>query len=173
MIMEGRKTMYILDEIKNKAKEISAEKIFIFVDMDGVIADYRFGERINIKNNVPGTYFNKRPITTAIQRLLEISKDNNVELFILSSCLYNEQAIEKDKWLDIHAPFFKKENRIYTISINSENRKQLKVDRIQEKLNENSSAFSVLIDDTHEILFLAQNELGKRFAPFHVITLFD
>ncbi|MEG1647979.1 MAG: hypothetical protein RSB77_04910 [Bacilli bacterium] len=165
--------MYILDEIKEKANEVSAEKIFIFVDMDGVIADYRFGEGINIKNNVPGTYLNKRPITTAIQKLLEISKDKNIELFILSSCLYNEQAIEKDKWLDIYAPFFKKENRIYTIASNFENRKQLKVDKIQKILNENSFIFSVLIDDTHDILFLAQKELGKMFAPFHVITLFD
>ncbi|MEG1008961.1 MAG: hypothetical protein RSF67_03950, partial [Clostridia bacterium] len=93
--------------------------------------------------------------------------------FILSSCLYNEQAIEKDKWLDIYAPFFKKENRIYTIASNFENRKQLKVDKIQKILNENSFIFSVLIDDTHDILFLAQKELGKMFAPFHVITLFD
>ena len=67
----------------------------------------------------------------------------------------------------------KKENRIFTIADNFESRKQLKVDKIKEYISKNKNTLTVLIDDTHEILFLAQEQLGELFVPMHVITLID
>lgn len=43
--------------------------------MDGVIADYRFGEGENIEKNVPGTYLNKRAINTSINILKEVNME--------------------------------------------------------------------------------------------------
>ena len=60
--------MYLLEEIK-KIIGNTSKKIGIFVDMDGVVADYRFGEGENIKNNKPGLYLDKRPIYTTINNL--------------------------------------------------------------------------------------------------------
>ena len=31
----------------------------------------------------------------------------------------------------------------------------------------------IMIDDTHDILFLAIKEIGDKVIPYHVITLFD
>ena len=47
--------MYFINELK-KINEENLGNIAMFIDMDGVVADYRFGEGKNIENNVPGTY---------------------------------------------------------------------------------------------------------------------
>lgn len=96
--------MYLLEEIK-KIIEDNSKKIAIFVDMDGVVADYRFGEGENIKSNKPGLYLNKRPIYTTINNLQKINEKIDCEMFILSSCLYKEQSEEKSLWLDKYQLF--------------------------------------------------------------------
>lgn len=164
--------MYLLEEIK-KIIENNSKKIAIFVDMDGVVADYRFGEGENIKNNKPGLYLNKRPIHTTINNLKKINDEIDCEMFILSSCLFKEQAEEKDLWLTQYMPFIKKENKIFILSENFESRKKLKIDKIREKLDSNECELAILIDDTHDILFLALSELKEKVIPFHVITLID
>ena len=164
--------MYLLEEIRRIIK-MSDKKVAIFVDMDGVVADYRFGEGDNIKNNKPGLYLNKRPIYTTINNLKMINDEIDCEMHILSSCLYKEQAKEKDLWLNKYMKFIKQENKIFTISNDFESRKKLKIDKIKEKLDINECELAILIDDTHDILFLALSELKEKVIPFHVITLID
>lgn len=165
--------MYLLEEINRIIEERNVERVGVFVDMDGVIADYRFCEVDNIINNVPGTYFKKRPINTSIKNLKKINRTINCTMYILSSCLFNEQADEKDRWLDKYAKFFKKENRIFTIDDTCMKRKKLKVTRIKEKLESKEIDLAILIDDTHDILYLAHKQLGEKVVPFHVIGLID
>lgn len=128
---------YVFVRRNKKIIEINSKKISIFVDMDGVVADYRFGERENIKNNKPGLYLNKRPIYTAINKLQRINDEIDCEMCILSSCLYKEQAEEKSLWLDKYMPFIKKKNKIFVLSQNFELRKKIKIDKIREKLDSN------------------------------------
>ncbi|MCI9585292.1 MAG: hypothetical protein HFH45_01490 [Bacilli bacterium] len=165
--------MYLLEELDRIKKQKNIKKLYMFVDMDGVIADYRFGEGINIKNNVQGIYLKKRPIITTINNLKEINKIDWIELFILSSCLYEEQANEKVLWLQKYAPFFKRENMFFTMNDNFIDRKQAKIDVIKEKLNSDSCNYVCLIDDTHDILFMGIEQLGEKFIPFHAISLID
>ena len=159
--------MYLLEEIK-RIIENNSNKVSIFVDMDGVVADYRFGEGENIKNNKPGLYLNKRPIYTTINNLQRINDEIDCEMFILSSCLYKEQAEKKSLWLAKYMPFIKKVNKIFILSENFESRKKLKIDKIREKLDLNECELAILIDDTHDILFLALSELKEKVIPFHV-----
>lgn len=86
-----------LEKYKNKS-------IKLFVDMDGVLADYIFGDAKD--------YDKKRPLYDSIKKLEEISKMSNVELYILSATRYSSGFEQKHWWLDTYAPFFKKENRI-------------------------------------------------------------
>lgn len=90
--------------LKEYLKRLENKKIKIFVDMDGVIVDYDFG--------MPCAYDIKRPLYSSIKKLEEISKMNNVELFIFSATRMNEGINQKNIWLDKYAPFFKKQNRI-------------------------------------------------------------
>ena len=130
--------MKIINEIKTMAKD---QKIDIYVDMDGVIAEYDFGR--------PLDFLNKRPLLGNIKVLEEISKIPNVEMHILSICKKDSQINDKNVWLDKYAPFFKKENRnvlskeTYTDRSSSE----LKVDFLN-----NVESFKILIDDDNGIL---------------------
>ena len=50
--------------------------IKLFIDMDGVVADYDFGKAYD--------YHKKRPLFDNIKKLEKISKKKNIELYILS-----------------------------------------------------------------------------------------
>ena len=86
-----------LEQYKNK-------KVKMFVDMDGVIADFNFGEARNFDK--------KRPLYSSINKLENISKKENVDLYIFSATRMKKGYDEKQYWLDKYAPFFKKENRV-------------------------------------------------------------
>lgn len=163
--------MFFIEEIK-KIKEDCSNKIAIFVDMDGVIADYRFGEGENIEKNVPGTYLNKRAINTSINILKEVNNVFDFDMYILSSCKHDEQAVEKSKWLEKNMPFIDKKHQLFVISNTFEDRKLLKINKIKEVIN-NKYDKVIMIDDTHDILLLAIKELEDKVIPYHVITLFD
>ena len=90
--------------LKEYLKQFEDKKIKLFVDMDGVIADYIFDSACD--------YDKKRPLYDSIKKLEEISKMDNIELFILSATRRNEGINQKHSWLNIYAPFFKMENRI-------------------------------------------------------------
>lgn len=93
--------MYFYEKIKEMCKD---KETVMYVDMDGVIAAYDFGN--------PLDFAKKRPLLTNIKKLEEISKLENIELKILSACKKDFQIDEKNVWLDKYAPFFKQENRI-------------------------------------------------------------
>ena len=125
-------------------KQYENKKIKLFVDMDGVIADYIVGDAAD--------YDKKRPLITSIEKLEEISKMDNVEMFILSVTRMDEGFDQKNYWLDKYAPFFKKENR-YILSRESNNFKAssaLKSDFIKSIEKENSSI--IVIDDDPRVL---------------------
>ncbi len=130
--------------LKEYLKKYDNKKIKLFVDMDGVIADYIVGN--------PYNYHEKRPVVTSIEKLQEISKMENVELYILSASRLNEGIEQKNNWLDIHAPFFKKENRI--ILPREENdfvsSKILKANYFKDL--ERDESVLILIDDDPRIL---------------------
>jgi hypothetical protein len=163
--------LFFLEELK-RIKEKNLSKIALFIDMDGVVADYRFGEGKNIENNVPGTYLNKRPIMTVINILKDVSNNFDFDMYILSSCRYKEQAIEKSKWLKKYMPFINKQNQLFVISNTFEDRKMLKINEVKQLINKRYDKV-IMIDDTHDILFLAIKELGDKVIPYHVITLLD
>ena len=90
--------------LKEYLKQYDNKKIKLFVDMDGVIADYIF--------KAPQDYDKKRPLYDSIKKLEEISKMPNIELYVFSATRKTEGYEQKQWWLDQYAPFFKKENRI-------------------------------------------------------------
>lgn len=90
--------------LKDYLEQFGDKRIKLFVDMDGVVADYDFGS--------PRDYDTKRPLFDNIDKLEEVSKLPNVDIFIFSATRYSSGIEQKNWWLDKYAPFFKKENRI-------------------------------------------------------------
>ena len=72
--------MYLEDFLN----QYNDKKVKMFVDMDGVIADFNFGKACDFDK--------KRPLYSATRM--------------------NKGYDEKQYWLDKYAPFFKKENRV-------------------------------------------------------------
>ena len=138
--------------LKDYLEKFKDEKIKMFVDMDGVIADYNVGEARN--------YDKKRPLLTSISKLEDISKMNKIELYILSVTRMTVGIQEKNIWLDKFAPFFKKENRVI-ISREANNFKQSKDLKASylKKLERDGRKIIVIDDDPSVIKqILEENE---------------
>ena len=132
--------MHFFELIKKLAEE---KDIMLFVDMDGVIAAYDVGN--------PYDFLHKRPLRQNIENIRKVGELKNVELYILSICRQPGQIEEKNIWLDINAPFFKKENR-NIISREIEGwraSKDIKVEFLQ-KIKTNKQV--VLLDDDNAVL---------------------
>lgn len=130
--------------LKKYLEAFENRKIKLFVDMDGVIVDYVVGSTSD--------FHKRRPLISSIEKLNEISKMENVELFILSVTKMDEGLKQKQIWLDKYAPFFKENNRII-LSRESNSFKSsadLKAEFLKDFERENSTL--ILIDDDPTIL---------------------
>jgi hypothetical protein len=134
------KEMYL----KKYLEQFSNKKIKLFVDMDGVIADYVYNEA--------RSYDKKRPLYNNIKKLEIISKLPNIELYIFSATRYNEGTNEKHWWLDTYAPFFKKENRII-ISREANNMEKTDILKAEylKKYKRDDSILIVIDDDPRNL----------------------
>ena len=136
-------------EVLNKYKE---KEIKIFVDMDGVIADYDVGK--------VGDYDKKRPLLSSISKLEEISKLENITLYILSITRKDEGIEQKNYWLDKFAPFFKKENRVIISKESNEGCNSPKLKAGYLKNFKRDESILMVIDDDPEVIkeIIKQNE---------------
>lgn len=131
--------------LKEYLEKFKDKKIKLFVDMDGVIVDYDFGNTSN--------YDKKRPLYDSIKKLEIINKNSNIELHILSVTKLIIGSEEKNWWLDNYAPFFKKENRTIIIKekINNDSSSaELKANYL--KKIERDESVIIVIDDDPRIL---------------------
>lgn len=144
-------------------KELTQNKeTLLFVDMDGVIANYGLGK--------PLDFANKRPLHTNINTLSKLNKLKNIELHILSVCKLNSQIKDKNDWLDKYAAFFDKDKRIILSKENSPfSSKELKLNYL-ESLTTNKQI--IFIDDDNEILKTVYKNL-KNVIVFQDSELVD
>ena len=134
------KKMYL----KEYLKKYENKKIQLYVDMDGVIADYDVGKACE--------YDRKRPLTTSIKKLEEISKMENVEMHIMSITRMDEGFEEKNIWLDKYAPFFKKENRVILSRQSNNFKTSIELKNEYFKNLKRDGSVIILIDDHPMIL---------------------
>lgn len=154
--------MYFEDKIKELYKD---EEVNIFVDMDGVIASYDLGEKLDFKN--------KRPLNTNINTLKQLSKNKNINMYILSICKLNSEIKDKNDWLDKYASFFHK-NKRYIIPKEEYDKssKELKMLTIKYLKEELKLTNMVLIDDDNGILKYLRDS-GLDIKLFQDSSLLD
>ena len=79
------------------------KQLKIFVDMDGTIAEWRKSAKFEdlYKKNY---FLSLKPHQNLIDALLELNKESNVSIYVLSAYLIDSKYAlkEKNKWLDKH-----------------------------------------------------------------------
>ena len=169
--------MEFVKRIKDICDENKNTKVGMFIDMDGVLADYDLGSYWDIRNNTPDTFLIKRPIKTIINVLEQLTKIENLDFYILSACLFENQAVDKSIWIDKYIPFIKKQNRYFIIKefekYTRETKPKIKVSYISKVMNKDSIDLSIYIEDEHLMLRQAQNDLKDKVICFHVSSLLD
>lgn len=156
---------------KNYLEKYKDKKINIYIDMDGVVADY---DAINFKENKDkdNVYLNKRPVLSSINVLKEISIMENVTLNILSCTKKDSQKEGKIIWLSKYMDFIKKEN-INIIS--REEKNNLKSCLIKSeflKAHYKKDEINISIDDAHDVIKEVE-QLNINIIPLHITSILD
>lgn len=155
-----------------KIEKICSEhkKVALFVDMDGTIVEYKIYPDGFITYETKDLFKNAEPIKIMIDKLKEINKIDNIDIYILTLSKSNIIKKEKEEWLQRYVPFIDKENYIIIVrengEYNSDNRKYIKAKKMKEKLNDYD--YLILLDDEHKILKETQKELGDNGEVFHI-----
>lgn len=125
-------------------KKFESKKIDLYVDMDGVIAEYDIGNF---------DYNSIRPLRSNIKRIEDLLS-KSIEIKILTICKTNKIVEEKIEWIKKHMPFFSLKNVIF---ISKEEKKysdltskELKSNYLKENINKDN--INILIDDDNEII---------------------
>ena len=86
---------------------------YVFIDMDGTIAEWGYPDGRISGDYQFGDYFNKQPINDVIAEIYNLySNSEEYIVYILSTVPNTEAIFEKNSWLDLNfiIPY---ENRIY------------------------------------------------------------
>ena len=156
---------------KEYLKSFGDKTINIYIDMDGVVADYDFEGYENDGTN-KDIYRYKRPVMSSINPLKEVSALKNVNLYILSVSRYESQIDGKLDWLSKHMDFIDKEN-IFILPRDTNNFKKanvLKRDFLQDRLDNDD--INIHIDDSHDVLKTLE-ELDNGMILLHVTSIID
>jgi len=150
-------------------EDSKTRKIRIFFDMDGVCSEEICDpyDSILVHNNEEDFYFKKRPLKTVIKAMKKLNKQPNIELYILSSCDYENQADQKRRWLKLHVPFMNLNNAYFVVWKNTqckESERPLQKALVMEKLNRDFDGDIYLIEDRHSTIIATNDYFGKLVA---------
>lgn len=145
-------------------------RTLVLFDMDGVLAEYKWGENEAIKRGEVEIYLSKRPIKSVVNVAKQI-QSHGIDVGILSSCETVPQKEAKLAWLSRYLPFIK--DNIYILvwkelGLFGKDRDLGKASQIQKIIGYEEI---YLIDDKHKILN-ATNEVLQNCAH-HVSEIID
>ena len=155
----------------NYLKQFNDKKINIYIDMDGVVADY---DMLGFEGNKDNSdvYLNKRPVTTTIKVLEEVNNLKNVNLYILSVARCENQIPGKVKWLEKNMSFITKEQINILPREGNDFKPAHELKRIFLKGNINQDEINIMIDDSHTVLY-DLNKSGINVIPLHITSILD
>lgn len=138
--------------------------------MDGTIAEYHLYNPEEISRKMEEEYLKNEPLKNVIDVLEEISKINNIEMYILSLSKTKKITEKKRIWLKKYVPFIKEENWIILTKeigeYSNENRNEIKGKNIE--LRQKDYDKSIMLDDEQVVLREAKKILNDKIEVFHI-----
>ena len=157
-----------VNEIKETCKK--NKKVDMYIDMDGTIAEYHLYNPEEISRKMEEEYLKNEPLKNVIDVLEEISKINNIEMYILSLSKTKKITEKKKIWLKKYVPFIKEENWIILTKeigeYSNENRNEIKGKNIE--LRQKDYDKSIMLDDEQVVLREAKKILNDKIEVFHI-----
>lgn len=161
-----------MSKFVNEIKEICKKnkKVDMYIDMDGTIAEYHLYNPEEISRKMEEEYLKNEPLKNVIDVLEEISKINNIEMYILSLSKTKKITEKKKIWLKKYVPFIKEENWIILTKeigeYSNENRNEIKGKDIE--LRQKDYDKSIMLDDEQVVLREAKKILNDKIEVFHI-----
>ena len=161
-----------MSKFVNEIKEICKKnkKVDMYIDMDGTIAEYHLYNPEEISRKMEEEYLKNEPLKNVIDVLEEISKINNIEMYILSLSKTKKITEKKKIWLKKYVPFIKEENWIVLTKeigeYSNENRNEIKGKNIE--LRQKDYDKSIMLDDEQVVLREAKKILNDKIEVFHI-----
>lgn len=152
-----------MSKFVNEIKEICKKnkKVDMYIDMDGTIAEYHLYNPEEISRKMEEEYLKNEPLKNVIDVLEEISKINNIEMYILSLSKTKKITEKKKIWLKKYVPFIKEENWIILTKeigeYSNENRNEIKGKNIE--LRQEDYDKSIMLDDEQVVLREAKKNI--------------
>ena len=132
----------------------------VFVDMDGVICEYKNVSEEELEEK--GYFYNLAPRKSMVDAINCLIESNMAEVFVLSAVIpsiANQAKEEKNAWLDKYVPAIDKDHRIFTLCGES------KVGSVPEFSKED-----ILLDDYSANLFTWHEAGGKAVKILNEIN---
>lgn len=161
-----------MSKFVNEIKEICKKnkKVDMYIDVDGTIAEYHLYNPEEISRKMEEEYLKNEPLKNVIDVLEEISKINNIEMYILSLSKTKKITEKKKIWLKKYVPFIKEENWIILTKeigeYSNENRNEIKGKNIE--LRQKDYDKSIMLDDEQVVLREAKKILNDKIEVFHI-----
>lgn len=161
-----------MSKFVNEIKEICKKnkKVDMYIDMDGTIAEYHLYNPEEISRKMEEEYLKNEPLKNVIDVLEEISKINNIEMYILSLSKTKKITEKKKIWLKKYVPFIKEENWIILTKeigeYSNENRNEIKGKNIE--LRQEDYDKSIMLDDEQVVLRESKKILNDKIEVFHI-----
>lgn len=113
--------------------------IYLFVDIDGTIAEWKTGSSL-CDLYKKGFFYDVKPNKELISFIQSYLNNEKIEIYILTAVISKQAIEEKNRWLNDHMPIAQ-ENRIFVP--NGQNKAEFVENIFKEKLNKSY----ILLDD--------------------------
>ena len=129
---------------------------YVFVDMDGVIAEYGYPSGLYDGDFQKGNYIGKKVVPQVVEEILKRYNNENYVIVVCSASPCAQATIEKNEWLNLNfnLPY---ENRMF-ISVDEDKVEAIRF-YIEDILRGNVQSHTIIIDDKGSVLAKA-NSLG-------------
>lgn len=141
---------------------------YVFVDMDGVIAEYGYPSGLYDGDFQRGNYVGKKPVTSVINEIITKYNNSDYILMVCSASPNAKATMEKNDWLNNNfaVPY---ENRIFITP--SEDKVEVIRYYIEDIMHGNVQEHAIMIDDKGSVLAKAHSLGMECYHPTQIMAI--